>query len=73
MKACAAYAPCTDVEQRLAPAAGDLDRAIPGFRDFLRLSSPKTHAARLTCPLLLFHAADDTNVPASESTAFAAS
>jgi len=72
VKACAAYAACTDVEKRLAPAAGQLDRALPGFRDFLQLSSPKTHAARLKCPLLLFHATDDTTVEPSESTDFAA-
>lgn len=72
VKACAAYAACTDVEKRLAPAAGFLDQAIPGYRDFLRTSSPKTHAAKLTCPLLLFHARDDTTVLPSESTNFAA-
>jgi dipeptidyl aminopeptidase/acylaminoacyl peptidase len=72
LKACAAYCACTDVEQRLAPVAADLERQLPGFRDFLRLSSPKTHAAKLTCPLLLFHARDDTTVPPSDSTSFAA-
>ncbi|MBN9519293.1 prolyl oligopeptidase family serine peptidase [bacterium] len=72
VKACAAYAAVTDVEARLAPATAHLDRAIPGFSDFIRFSSPKTHAARLKCPVLLFHARNDSTVPVGESTNFAA-
>ncbi|MEZ6134761.1 MAG: prolyl oligopeptidase family serine peptidase [Pirellulaceae bacterium] len=30
-------------------------------------SSPKTHAARMNCPVLLCHAEDDSNVPVSDS------
>ena len=63
IKACVAYAPCTDVESRLAQATAFLDQSVPGYRNFLRASSPKTHVAALKCPTFLFHAQDDTNVP----------
>jgi dipeptidyl aminopeptidase/acylaminoacyl peptidase len=72
VKACCAYAPVTDVEARLAPAIPSLDGAIPGYRDFLRFSSPRTHAHKLKCPVFLFHAQDDGNVPIRQSTDFAA-
>lgn len=72
IKACAAYAPVTDVEAHLAGAVRDLDRSLPGYRDFLRFSSPKTHADKLQCPVFLFHAQDDENVPIRHSTDFAA-
>jgi dipeptidyl aminopeptidase/acylaminoacyl peptidase len=72
IKACAAFAPVTDVEARLARVAPRLDRALPGYREFLQNSSPKTHAENLKCPVFLFHAEDDENVPANQCTDFAA-
>lgn len=72
IKACAAYAPVTDVESRLAQVIPILDRALPGYRDFLRFSSPKTHVRQMKCPVFLFHARDDRNVPLRDSTDFAA-
>jgi dipeptidyl aminopeptidase/acylaminoacyl peptidase len=72
IKACAAYASVTDVEARLAEPAPWLDRSLPGYREFLRFSSPKTHADKLNCPVFLFHARDDRTVPNRESTDFAA-
>lgn len=72
IKACAAYAPATDVESRLAQVIPTLDRALPGYRDFLHFSSPKTHAHQMKCPVFLFHARDDRNVPLRDSTDFAA-
>ncbi len=72
IKACAAFAPVTDVEKRLAPAIAQLDSALPGYREFLRFSSPRTHAGKLKCPVFLFHAEDDRNVPVRDSTDFAA-
>lgn len=32
-------------------------------------SFPKTHEARLNCPVFLFHADDDSNVPCADSRA----
>jgi dienelactone hydrolase len=72
IKACAAYAPVTDVEARLAPVIPQLDKAMPGYRDFLVTSSPKNQADKLKCPVFLFHAEDDNNVPVSQTTDFAA-
>ncbi len=72
IKACAAYAPATDVEARLAKVTPQLDRAIPGFAEFIRFSSPKTQADKLKCPVFLFHAKDDQNVPVGQTTDFAA-
>jgi dipeptidyl aminopeptidase/acylaminoacyl peptidase len=72
IKACAAYAACTDVEERLAKSTPVLDSAIPGYREFLRFSSPKTAPERLKCPAFLFHAEDDATVPVRHSTDFAA-
>ena len=72
IKGCAAYAPVTDVETRLAPVIAQLDIAIPGYRTFIRESSPKTHAERLKCPVFLFHAQDDATVPIRQTINFAA-
>jgi dienelactone hydrolase len=72
IKGCLAYCGVYDVEERLAPVISRLDRALPGYRDFLRSSSPKTHVDKLTCPTFLFHARDDSNVPPSQTTNFAA-
>ncbi len=71
IKACAAYAPVTDVEARLAKAIPAIEGALPGYREFLHASSPKTHASKLTCPVFLFHAEDDANVPLRDTTTFA--
>jgi dienelactone hydrolase len=71
IKACAAYAPVADVEKRLAAQLTALDKVIPGYKEFIRASSPKTHADKLKCPIFLFHAKDDRNVPVRETTDFA--
>ena len=73
LRGCIAYAPATDVELRLAeitqtPAINFL---LPGITDFLKQSSPKTHAARINCPVFLFHARDDRNEPFETTEAFA--
>lgn len=72
IRACAAFAPVTDVESHLAQAIPSLEKALPGTKDFLHFSSPKTHADKLKCPVLLFHAQDDGTVPIRHSTEFAA-
>jgi dienelactone hydrolase len=73
IKGCIAYAPCTDVVKRLTsqPAYAGLSRALPWMAAFLSDSSPRTHVAGLKCPVFLFHATDDTNVPVGETVAFA--
>lgn len=70
IKACVAFAPVADVARRYAAALPALEKALPGMGDFFVQSSPITHAANLRCPLFLFRAADDTNVPAADTAAF---
>jgi len=70
IKACVAYAPCTDVVARVAQVTRELERNQPGYAEFLRFSSPQTQAEKLTCPLFLFHAQDDDNVPFAETNRF---
>jgi dipeptidyl aminopeptidase/acylaminoacyl peptidase len=70
IKACVAYAPCTDVPGRVAKLLPQLERSVPGVTEFAKDSSPRTHVAKLRCPVFLFHANDDNNVPVSESVSF---
>ena len=73
VKACIAYAPVTNVIERTPAQAVDaLARVVPGFREFLTDYSPHTHMDRLRCPVFLFHAEDDSNVPIRQSADFAA-
>jgi dipeptidyl aminopeptidase/acylaminoacyl peptidase len=67
-----AYAACSDVELRLAPATSNstIRRLFTDVTNFVKQSSPKTHVANTNCPVFLFHAADDSNVPLSESQAY---
>lgn len=74
IRACVAYAPVSDVEESLEEVTGDfaMSRLFPGLTDFVQQSSPKTHVAEFQCPVFLFHALDDGNVPASDSSSLAA-
>ena len=72
VKACVAYAPATDVPARLGPqAVSQVSRQVPGFKEFVERCSPRTHLAKLQCPVFLFHATNDRNVPVAESVTFA--
>lgn len=70
--ACVAYAPCSDVRHRLAGNGllGQAEGEAPGFGAFIDQTSPIDGASRLHCPLFLFHAKDDPNVPIAESARF---
>lgn len=72
--ACAAYAPATDVEARLADVLRDpsVNVVLPGLASFLKSSSPKNFVDAYQCPVFLFHAADDSNIPIADTTAFSA-
>ena len=72
---CVAYAPATDVENRLKEVTDNpfSNLTFPECKAFLKRSSPKTHADQLKIPAFVFHAADDQNVPAADSRDFAAS
>ena len=73
IRACIAFAPACDLENSLAGVTSDftMKRLFPGLVDFVQQSSPKTHIAEFQCPVFLFHALDDENIPASNSSEFA--
>ena len=71
VKACAAYAPVTDVEEHLGKEAVKQLSALTGFREFVKETSPLTHADALRVPLFLFSADDDSVVPPAQSARFA--
>jgi dienelactone hydrolase/DNA-directed RNA polymerase subunit RPC12/RpoP len=73
IKACIAYAPCSDV---VAFHSGIADEAFvpilfPGMKEFDLASSPMQHAGQLKCPSFLFQADDDSIVDPAETRAFA--
>ncbi len=71
LESCVAFAPAVDLEKRFGPeAVGHLRQAK--LADLATRYSPKLGEARLDCPLFLFHARDDGNLPVAESEAFAA-
>ena len=72
IKACIAYAPCTDVPGRLEKPMPMLEQMSPGIEDFLREHSPNTGADKLHCRLFLFHSEEDANVLISQSADFVA-
>ena len=68
---CIAYAPCSDLKNRLpAVLVRTLSSQLKDLPEFLVRSSPRTHEANLKCPVMVFHAADDSNVPVQESRDF---
>ncbi len=71
--ACIAYAPVCDVPKHLGEKfITAFEAVIPGYREFMSLSSPNSHTEKLRCPLFLFHADDDTVVKAEDVDPFAA-
>lgn len=66
-----AYAPATDVERRVAPLMTVLQNISPDAPAFISRVSPIRHAAEFHCPVFLFHADNDDNVPLSDNQAFA--
>jgi dienelactone hydrolase len=73
IKAAVAYAPVTDVLSRLGTqVVSALNSVIPGYREFLRFSSPDTNMSHLKCPVFLFLALDDENVPPGVTRSFVA-
>lgn len=70
LKACVAFAPAVDVEMRFGPGrVAQLSQA--GVGDLCVRYSPRQNEDKLQVPLLLFHARDDSNVPAADTEAFA--
>ena len=64
IQGCVAFAPITDIEARLGIGTlASLEGNSPGITKFLHDTSPSNQIDTLRCPVFLFHADDDTNVP----------
>jgi dienelactone hydrolase len=66
---CIAYAAPADLESRMQAltTTPGVDTLLPNLSSFLMQASPLTHLASLQCPVFLFHARDDSNVPFATS------
>jgi dienelactone hydrolase len=60
---CVAFAGIYDLQAASAADVQQLAASLPGGSQFLTDASPITRVARLSCPVMLFHAADDPLVP----------
>ena len=67
IRGCVAYAPACDIRTRVN-RLGVLEMSVrvPGFGPFLTTCSPIEYTSTLHCPVLLFHADNDGNVPRSD-------
>ena len=68
---CVAFAPCIDLKARMPGCLiRTLSGALEGLAEIIVHSSPLTHEQNLKCPIMVFHAADDSNVPIQQSRDF---
>ncbi|HEV3120853.1 MAG TPA: prolyl oligopeptidase family serine peptidase [Isosphaeraceae bacterium] len=73
IKACVAFAPRADIETNFPPAQKQAILMIaPRGRELFTRYNPIYHRDKLRCPVFLFHAEDDSNVPIGLTRAFAA-
>jgi dipeptidyl aminopeptidase/acylaminoacyl peptidase len=64
-KGCATFAPTIFTEQALGkPELAKLEAIIPGVSKTFHDLAPPNTVMKMGCPVFLFHAADDTSVPA---------
>ncbi len=71
LRGCVAFAPVSNMVERASDGGGDLFRLVPGSEAFVQKYSPHLHVQSFGCPLYLFHAQDDDNVPFQQSQTFA--
>ena len=69
IRACCAYAPCTDVETWWK--GPKMEQLIPGFGAFATRKSPLRNVDAISCPVYLFHADDDSMVQLADNQRFA--
>jgi len=70
IKACVAFAPCTDVTEFHRDNFTILETVIPTVRKFCGDYSPITHVDRLQCPVFFFQADDDSVTPVAGAIRF---
>ena len=71
---CVAYAPLCDVKGQAANRGVEIDtisRHVPDFDLFLADCSPINSVSGIRCPVYLFHADDDSNIPTEDVARFA--
>ncbi|MCA9247600.1 MAG: prolyl oligopeptidase family serine peptidase [Planctomycetales bacterium] len=69
IKACVAYAAPIDCELSTRDHIADMRQVLPQIDDYLTRFSPKNREDSIQCPVLLFHAHDDSIVPVQHSLA----
>ena len=71
---CVAYAAAYDFESRMEGVGSDppTAAAFPGIASFIRETSPTNGIARIHCPVMVFHARDDDNVPYRDAETYVA-
>ena len=71
---CIAYAAAYDLESRMLEMTSDpgIRSLLPGIKSFIKSTSPKNHIDRIKCPVFIFHARDDSNVPFADAKTFVA-
>lgn len=69
LKGCVAYCPASDGATLMRGFLNDprAEIAYPGITQFAKRVSPISHVASVSCPIFLFHAADDQTIPVSDS------
>ena len=69
LKGCVAYCPASDGTNLMRGFLNDprAEIAYPGITRFAKQVSPTTHVARMSCPIFLFHAADDPIIDVKDS------
>lgn len=70
IKACVAFAPCTDVTEFHRDNFAVLETVIPTVRKFCSDYSPINHVDRLQCPIFFFQADDDSVTPVAGAVRF---
>lgn len=69
---CVAFAAAYDLESRMGEMSSNfmMRALLPGIQQFIIETSPTNHIDSIDCPVMIFHAQDDSNVPFSDAVAF---
>jgi dienelactone hydrolase len=69
---CVAFAAAYDLESRMGEMSSNfmMRTLLPGIQEFIIETSPANHVDTINCPVMIFHARDDSNVPFADAEAF---